>query len=322
MNLLVKRFRSLLTMLFVFIIGVEITGGSLKILSIVIENRLQDVHKIATPKTENSGSENVLNKKNGYVPESISFLWEREILGKDMPPVTQKPKDAPEQVIVSSLSDTYRLVGTIVGRTQKYAFLVSRVGGNVIVKKEGEEIIPGAVISSIKEDVIEISRGGTKELVFLFEKDKEKFLQQQDNSEAIPPSVQSSYHQYTHYSPFPHDGGTRPDLRQVGENTFEVRREYVQASLSDMGALLTSARAIPYIKDGEIKGFRLVNITPGSFYKTIGIQDGDVIKSINGIPISNPQTIMKIFTDIQNETKFEINVERMGRELTLRYFIR
>lgn len=300
----------------IFIIGAEVSGGALKIISLTIGDRIQE----KKPIERKQETQKKIAQTNGYNPDNISFLWENGILGKDVPKEQPKPVE-PEQIqpIISPLSDTYRLVGTIVGRTQKYAFLAPRAGGNIIVKKQGEEIMPGAIISSIKDDMIEITRGNIKELIFLFEKDKEKFAQQQQRTPEVSlpqnPGIPS-------FANLPMQQESRPDLRQVGENTFEIRREYVQSSLSDIGALLTNARAIPYIKDGEIKGFRLVNISPGSFYKTIGIQDGDVIKNINGVPISNPQTIMKIFTDIQNETQFEIKIERMGKEMTLRYYIR
>lgn len=306
-----------------FIMGMEISGGIMRIVSI----KLKDQIKYEEPKPI-IVKKNVNIEANGYSPEKLSFLWESGILGRDLPKQEEKKeKEEPVQVVLSPLSDSYRLVGTIVGRTQKYAFLAPRSGGNIIVKKEGEEIEPGAVISSIKQDRIEIRRGQTKEIIFLFEKDKEKFAQGIGNNPQIGNNQPSGYFSrpinpppYRLSTPGPQ--GVQPDLRQVGENTFEVRREYVISNLSDMGKLLTSARAIPYIKNGEIKGFRLINIAPGSFYKTIGLRNGDVVMSINGVPISNPQTLMKIFSDIQNESQFEIKIERMGKELTLRYYIR
>lgn len=309
-----KHIESIIIPVLVFIIGVEISGGAIKIASIVLGEKLEEKVK---PK-ENVKTQ--LKIANGYRPEDLSFLWENGLLGRDIPPPPSKEIQEIKPVI-SALSETYRLVGTIVGRTQRYAFLAPRSGGNIIVKKENEEIVPGAVISSIKDDMIEITRGNSKELIFLFEKDQEKFAAQQQSQE-IPPTPAATLQNSTYQTFGTNESRNKPDLVQVGENTFEVKREYVQSSLSDMGALLTNARAIPYIKDGEIKGFRLLNITPGSFYKTIGIQDGDVIKSINGIPISNPQTIMKIFSDIQNETQFELKIERMGKEITMRYYIR
>ena len=270
------------------------------------------------------------NQKNNISPEAFSFLWEKGILGRKIV-VEQNPKEEEviKEVVVSPLSDSYKLVGTIIGgKKENYAFIYHTPSNTTFMKKQGEEIEPGAKIVSIKPDRVEILRGNRKEILFLFEEDKKKFEEEMQRAQAQQQKVDNAGEKPYGIPPgqvFEFESGGRPlssQLRRVGEDTFEVKREFVVSNLSDMTQLLISARAIPYIKDGKIQGFRLVNISPSSFYRVIGIQDGDVIKSINKVPVSSPEAILKIFSDIQNETYFEIVLERNGVEKTFKYYVR
>jgi general secretion pathway protein C len=264
--------------------------------------------------------------------DSFSFLWEKGILGQKVEAKEDNKNAATqpviEEVVLSPLSATYKLVGTIIGDRDKIAFIMNKGTGEVKILRLNEEIEPGAKISAIKQDKVEILRGKRQEIIFLFEQDEQKFSQASLSLvQGTPESVIGAVIQNR---PFGDSGGggfvmggeVRADLKQVGPDTYEVRREYVQANLSNMAGLLTSARAIPYIKNGQIQGFRLINITPGSFFSTIGIRNGDVIKRINGIPASDPESIFKILQDVQNETYFEMEIERGNETKVFKYYVR
>lgn len=274
----------------------------------------------------NTNNQNSPNIKDGNIPppELMSFLWEKGILGKEKPKQEEKKEQEAIPVVLSPLSSSYKLVGTIVSgkKGSNWAFIYHSPSNTTLMKKEGEEIEPGAKIVSIKPDSIEIIRGNNKEILFLFEEDEKKFQSQaQANPTPTPQQENPEGVNIEGASPsFPQMPS--PDLKQIGENTYEVKKEFVVSNLSNMANLLVSARAIPYIKDGQIYGFRLLNISPSSFYKIIGLQDGDVLKSINGVQVSSPEAILKILSDIQNETYFEIVIERGGKEQKLRYFVR
>ncbi len=319
----------ILTSALVFLFGIFSSHSAIEILKIYMREREKEIE--IHPKKQKT----VQREKDGVMPnftdpENLSFLWEKGIFGREQKKEEEK-KEEIKEVVISPLSATYKLMGTIVGNGDKIAFISphgARGAGpgntGIMVKKLGEQIEPGAVISEIKNDRIEIIRGDRKEILFLFDADEKKFAESalREAESALREEGVSQPQNYVDEYRIVGKMGDRPDLIQIGEDTYEVKREFVQANFSDMGNLLVSARAIPYIKDGAIQGFRLVNISPSSFYRIIGLQDGDVIKSVNNIPISNPQVLLKIMSDIQNETYFEIKIDRMGREKTLRYHIR
>lgn len=329
---MLKKLKLFLDLAFVFAFGISF-GKSLtyflssKILISSNSEKNSKSHVKTKLANSNANNQNPPNIKDGNIPppELMSFLWEKGILGKEKPKQEEKKEPETIPVVLSPLSSSYKLVGTIVSgkKGSNWAFIYHSPSNTTLMKKEGEEIEPGAKIVSIKSDSIEIMRGNKKEILFLFEEDEKKFQSQAQANPASPPPQQENPEGVNigGISPF-YPQMPSPDLKQIGENTYEVKKEFVVSNLSNMANLLVSARAIPYIKDGQIYGFRLLNISPSSFYKIIGLQDGDVLKSINGIQISSPEAILKILSDIQNETFFEIVIERGGKEQKLRYFVR
>ncbi len=339
-----------------FFLGITFSYSLLKSAEIVLISKIQEkmdwekrlrakgvfstlsrhISKVKTEVGKGRGGNISQNGRISLSDGDFSFLWEKGILGyerkEEEVKKNQEPATQPvvEEVVISPLSTSYKLLGTIIGEKEKLAFIMDKRSRKIEVKKMGDEIEPGAKISGIKSDRIEILRGKRKEILFLFEQDEKKFA---EVSAAIPAKkpyeviskVIRPYNKLGEGSDSYGRGsrkGLSVDLRQVGPDTFEVRREFVQKNLSNMAHLLTSARAIPYIKNGQIQGFRLINISPSSFFRTIGIRNGDIIKKINGISVSNPESIFKILGDIQNETYFEIEIERAGKSKVFKYYVR
>ncbi len=325
-RLLVEKAREILFFLVVFFFGLSFSRA----LIFFIKNSIKIEQKEHNLRVSLNGRPGKNDGKRNISPEAFSFLWEKGIIGRKIV-VQQKPQqeEVIREVVVSPLSDSYKLVGTIIGgKKENYAFIYHSQSNTTFMKKQGEEIEPGAKIVSIKPDRVEIIRGDRKEILFLFEEDQRKFEEEKQRAQIQREGVDTFGEKPSGIPPgqiFEFESGGGPlssQLRRVGEDTFEVKRDFIVSNLSDMTQLLISARAIPYIKDGKIQGFRLVNISPSSFYRVIGIQDGDVVKSINKVPVSSPEAILKIFSDIQNETYFEIVLERNGVEKTFKYYVR
>lgn len=69
-------------------------------------------------------------------------------------------------------------------------------------------------------------------------------------------------------------------------------------------------------------GFRLTRIDPGSLYETVGLREGDLLKSINGRPVRDPADLKELPGILERDKKVEIKVERGTRRVTLRYAIK
>ena len=78
-------------------------------------------------------------------------------------------------------------------------------------------------------------------------------------------------------------------LQRLSENTYEVPPEDVQAVMTNPAELLSQARILPKYDQGQMRGVQISQIKPGSLFEQMGLQEGTLITSINGVPIDSPE---------------------------------
>ena len=99
------------------------------------------------------------------------------------------------------------------------------------------------------------------------------------------------------------------------------RREVDQA-MGDLPKLLSQARAVPYVINGAMNGFRLDFIAPSSFYEKIGLKYGDVLQQVNGVDIRDPGTMLTLFQQLRNEKTVKLDVLRNNQRTAMTFDIR
>ena len=85
----------------------------------------------------------------------------------------------------------------------------------------------------------------------------------------------------------------------------------------DLSKILMDATALPNYENGQIKGFRLLQITPGSIFDNAGFKDDDVITSINGNPLKDIPGTIKMLHGLKGETAIDIEISRGGSFMTM-----
>jgi general secretion pathway protein C len=101
---------------------------------------------------------------------------------------------------------------------------------------------------------------------------------------------------------------------------FTLKRADVEKQLENLPKLLQAARVVPEISaDGRVKGYRMVEMQPGSIYETLGLRLGDVLKGANGEDITNPQKAMELFQTLKNSDEINLVIDRNGKETSLNY---
>lgn len=105
-------------------------------------------------------------------------------------------------------------------------------------------------------------------------------------------------------------------------NSCEVDRTLIDKFLGNTSALAMSARFVPSIKDGKPNGFKVFAIRPGSVFAKIGMQNADLIKTINGLDMSSPDKALEAYTKLKSASHLTMQLERRGENITLDYQIR
>ena len=112
-------------------------------------------------------------------------------------------------------------------------------------------------------------------------------------------------------------------IKQVGENSFVIQKTAIDETLSNMNSIITQARVIPnFVGDGDarvVDGFRIFRIQGGSIFDALGLQNGDVIKSINGEKMDSMEKGLQLLQSLRNETRFTMDLERQGNPVNYQY---
>ncbi len=99
-------------------------------------------------------------------------------------------------------------------------------------------------------------------------------------------------------------------------------RRDVEQAMGDLPKLLSQARAVPYVVNGAMNGFRLDSVSPSSFYEKIGLKQGDVLQQVNGVDIRDPGTMLTLFQQLRNEKTVKLDVLRNNQRTAMTFDIR
>ncbi len=117
-------------------------------------------------------------------------------------------------------------------------------------------------------------------------------------------------------------GGPAGKASKTGSILKVLDRREVDQAIADLPKLLTQARAVPYLLNGAIAGFRVDYIARGSFYEKIGLLKDDILQQVNGVEIRDPGTMMNLFQQLKNERTVKLDVLRNNQPATLSYELR
>jgi type II secretion system protein C len=84
-------------------------------------------------------------------------------------------------------------------------------------------------------------------------------------------------------------------------------------AMKNMDQFLGSARVVPYYRGGQPYGFRVSDVAEGAQIYQLGVRSGDIIKSINGIPIRSPQDALNAYQELGKNTTVDLELERQGQ---------
>ncbi len=123
----------------------------------------------------------------------------------------------------------------------------------------------------------------------------------------------------------PRTSAARPQVERLAENRFAVTRSDVQKLAGNPSSLLNSSqgRILPRYENGQMVGFQVNAIRPGSLWQQIGVQDGDTITELNGIRINGQEGGPELLRELSTATRFDVTVTgRDGAQRKLQYEVR
>jgi type II secretion system protein C len=101
-------------------------------------------------------------------------------------------------------------------------------------------------------------------------------------------------------------------LKKLGPGKFEVSRSEVQQTMENPAQFFSQMRALPHFVNGKTDGFSISQVQPGSVFQQIGLQDGDLLTSIQGQPVTNPMQAMGLIQAVKTASAIDLIVNRGG----------
>jgi general secretion pathway protein C len=110
-------------------------------------------------------------------------------------------------------------------------------------------------------------------------------------------------------------------VRQTAANAFVVDRRELDG-VESMSGLMTQLRAVAEVEDGRPAGFRLFQITDGSLFRRLGLENGDVVQRVNGQAVADPANLLGFIQRLRTEPRVALDIRRGGERRTLVYDLR
>ncbi len=203
------------------------------------------------------------------------------------------------------------IVATIPAEPVEFSYLgiMDKATNDVKYYSVGDEFVEsGVFVFDVMRSVIILDRNGVKECIYAGrEKEEKKAPVIVDNNVAAGSS-------------------SNVDVKQTGANSYEVSSEDLERELKNLNKLSRDARIIPaFDKDSPDKsiGFKVFAIKSGTLFEKIGLKNGDIIQSINGMPIDSPDKALEIYSKlIEGTSSVKVDLTRHGQKQSLDYSIK
>ncbi len=232
--------------------------------------------------------------------------------GKIPDPITEQgqPTDAQqvkdEEPVASSLPLT--LVGTIVisSKPEKSLASIEVKSKNQIFAYTPNQNLEGlATLMKVERRKIVIRNLNNNRLEFIEMKADSSLSFNRGKGGGIPAKLSGS------------------EIKKESDTNFSINRSDLLKYTNDLSSVLQQARAVPHRSSvtGEVDGFSMMDIQPGSVFEKLGLQRLDIIKGVNGDPVDSPAKAMQLYNALKNSPGLALQIERNGKTETLNYTI-
>lgn len=103
----------------------------------------------------------------------------------------------------------------------------------------------------------------------------------------------------------------------------QMSRTEVQRRLStEIPRILAETTVSPVLQDGHVVGMAVTRLAEGSLLSDAGLRPGDVLTTVNDVPIDGLPTLIGLWSRLQNESELRAVVVRGGRPVVLSVTLR
>ena len=165
------------------------------------------------------------------------------------------------------------------------------------IYRAGDEIIGNeqALVHSVQENRVVLNNNGVKEC------------------------LEIKFKKGASFAKSPKSSGSKPVKSDAdssdGLSTVQFESSFVEEALGPgFAKILESGRLVPYNRDGSMVGFKLIGVKGSSLWKKSGLNNGDVITSVNGASMAQPDKGFAFYEALQNEREIRVEYLKKGKD--------
>ncbi|SNR80578.1 PDZ domain-containing protein [Desulfurobacterium atlanticum] len=197
----------------------------------------------------------------------------------------------------SANTGNIKIAGTLIAGKVKYAIV--ETGDIRRILREGEQL-DGFKLVKVEKFFVEVEKGGRRFKIRVFGKD----------FKGVERKIEKS---------------TRPSsatVHSTAPKVIKLARAMVEKETADIGKLLKDVAIMPVLRGGKTIGYKFARIKRGSILRKIGLKPGDIILSVNDVPVTTVDDTFKIYNILRNEDTVKVELERRGHREVIIYEIR
>ncbi len=203
-----------------------------------------------------------------------------------------------------------KLRGVFAGGGTETGFAIVNAGGRDQATRIGGEVVPGVTLEAVHAGHVVLRRAGALERVNLEER-----VSAQGRSASLP-----RYAQATPPAPRPPPAptpatGAAPPAPQSSSPGERFKRPEPYAPVGDVPTEPAPAPKAPAPRplSGALpQGLVVQDIPPGSILERIGLQPGDVVRSVNGEAVTSEADVARVIQQRGMQGSFTAEVQRGG----------
>jgi general secretion pathway protein C len=227
-------------------------------------------------------------------------------------------EDLPVEEVEAPCKDTMRLIGTVVLPGNLERSLATIVGANQKAElHRGGAEVEGSIIRAIESHsvVLQTASGLCRLAMFKI---------QAGASMPSPRSAAFARERSRRSPQADRNAGLTDDeitqgIEKVNDSNYNISRAMLNKVLDNAGKLIGIAAVTPKMEGGQSVGMEIRGVQPGTLLTNLGIQNGDILESVNGESLSSPDDALGAYTTLRTADKLTLSIRRAGRSMMINY---
>jgi general secretion pathway protein C len=108
-------------------------------------------------------------------------------------------------------------------------------------------------------------------------------------------------------------------IEKVNDTNYNLSRAMLNKVLDNAGRLIGIAAVSPKVEGGRSVGMEIRGIRANTLLTKLGIQNGDVLESVNGQSLTSTDAALGAYTTLRTADKFNLSIRRGSQSMIINY---